>query len=110
MCENSIKLARILSSSFKVPEEQIHPESRLLEDLKADSLDASVALMDIEEAFGILVPERERTYRTVGDILQHIEELLQQPSEVQHMPPQNAGQPNGAPLNDSPLNKSGLTQ
>ena len=97
MCENSVKLARILSASFKVPEEQIRPESRLLEDLKADSLDASVALMDIEEQFGIIVPERERTYRTVGDILQHIEDLLQHPAGVQQTHPQNAGQLNGPP-------------
>jgi acyl carrier protein len=77
MNENLARLVPILSNSFKIAPELVRPEARLSEDLKADSLDASVALMDIEEAFGIIVPERERTYRTVGDILQHIEELLQ---------------------------------
>ena len=76
MNENGAKLVAILSHAFKIPPEQIHLESRLREDLKADSLDASVALMDIEEGFGVIVPERERAYRTVGDIHQHIEELL----------------------------------
>ena len=71
------KLASILSRALKVPQESIRPVSLLAEDLKADSLDASIAILDIEEHFGIQVPERERSYRTVQDILLHIEELLE---------------------------------
>jgi len=77
MNQNFEKLVPILSNAFKVPTNQIQMESLLVEDLKADSLDASMALMEVEEQFGILVPERERTYRTVSDILAHIEELMQ---------------------------------
>ncbi len=69
-------LAPILSNAFKVPVEQIRPESRLKEDLKADSLDAAIALMDVEEKFKIIVPERARVYVTVADILAHIDELV----------------------------------
>ena len=77
MSEHFEKLASILSSALKTPRESIRPESLLAEDLKADSLDASIAILDIEEQFCVQVPERERTYRTVQDILNHIEELLE---------------------------------
>ena len=69
-------LIPILSNAFKVPAAQIRPESRLKEDLNADSLDAAMAVMDIEEKFQIIVPERERIYLTVSDILAHINELV----------------------------------
>ena len=76
MTEHFEQLSTILSRALKVPKEAVHPESRLVEDLKADSLDASVAIMDIEDQFGIQVPDNARTYKTVQDILNHIEELL----------------------------------
>jgi acyl carrier protein len=72
------KLAAILSDVLKVPLEEIQRESLLLEDLKADSLDASLLMMEIEEHFDLTVPARSRTYRTVADLLLHIEELLRE--------------------------------
>ena len=72
------KLAAILSDVLKIPLEKIQRESLLFEDLKADSLDASLLMMEIEEHFDVTVPERSRTYRTVADLLLHIEELLRE--------------------------------
>src|SRR5687767_10631282 len=78
MDETFEKLAGILSSVLKIPRETIRPESRLFEDLKADSLDASMVVMEIEEQFGLLVPECQRSYNTVADMLAHVQELLAQ--------------------------------
>ena len=69
------KLVPVLSRNFKVPPERITPASRLKEDLAADSLQAAVALMDIEEEFGIIVPDDRPEYRTVQDILDRIAQL-----------------------------------
>ena len=76
MDERFEKLAEILQKVLKVPIETIRPESRLLEDLQATSLDAGMVLMEIEECFDVLVPERGREYRTVADLRAHLEELL----------------------------------
>lgn len=78
MDETFQKLAAILSDVLKVPLEKVQRESLLFEDLKADSLDASLIMMEIEEHFDLTVPERSRTYRTVSDLLLHIEELLRE--------------------------------
>ena len=78
MDENFEKLAALLSDVLKMPVEKIQRESLLLEDLKADSLDASLIVMEIEEDFDVTVPERSRNYRTVADLLLHIEELLRE--------------------------------
>ncbi len=78
MDETFRKLAAILSDVLKVPLEKVQRESLLFEDLKADSLDASLIMMEIEEHFDLTVPERSRTYRTVSDLLLHIEELLRE--------------------------------
>ena len=78
MDDNFQKLAAILSDVLKVPLERVQRESLLFEDLKADSLDASLIMMEIEEHFDLTVPERSRTYRTVSDLLLHIEELLRE--------------------------------
>ncbi|MBQ7092620.1 MAG: acyl carrier protein [Clostridia bacterium] len=53
--------------------DQITMETRLVEDLKADSLDVVELIMDIEQEYGIQVPEEELpNVHTVGDILKFI--------------------------------------
>ena len=48
----------------------IRDSSKLVEDLKADSLDVVELIMDIEQEYGIQVPEEELpNVHTVGDIL-----------------------------------------
>jgi acyl carrier protein len=76
MDKNFEKLAEIMIRDLKVPREKIVPQARLKDDLDADSLDASMVLMDIEEEFKVTVPEREREYKTVGDIFNHLNDLL----------------------------------
>ena len=51
------KIREMLSRQMDIPEESITMDSRLVEDLKADSLDVVELIMDIEQEYGIQVPE-----------------------------------------------------
>jgi acyl carrier protein len=57
-------------------EEQVNPEARLIEDLKADSLDFVELLQRLEEEFHVNVDEqRASTCRTVRDVVSYVREL-----------------------------------
>ena len=67
------KICAMLSKQMDVPADQITMETRLVEDLKADSLYVVELIMDIEQEYGIQVPEEELpNVHTVGDILKFI--------------------------------------
>jgi len=71
MFENVKKL---LADQLKVEEEKITPESRIKEDLGADSLDVLQLLMTIEEEHGIVIPDEAlATFEKVGDIVAYLE-------------------------------------
>lgn len=68
------KVVGIVVEQLGVNEDQVKPESKLVEDLGADSLDAVELVMAIEEEFGIDVPDEEaEKLLSVGDILTYIE-------------------------------------
>ena len=53
--------------------EDIRPESRLIEDLKADSANIMVMIMDLEDRFGITVDDDQiMKLRTVGDVAAYV--------------------------------------
>lgn len=52
----------------------ITPESRLVEDLKADSANVMVMILELESEFGIEVEDEViLTLKTVGDVVDYIE-------------------------------------
>ena len=54
----------------------ITADSRIKEDLGADSLDVMQLLMTIEETYGIMIPDEELAeFRTVGDIVRYLEKI-----------------------------------
>jgi acyl carrier protein len=58
------------------PEEQVKLEARLVEDLKADSLDLVELLQRLEEEFHTTVDEkRAAALRTVSDVVDYVREL-----------------------------------
>ena len=58
----------MIAEQLKVNPEDIRPESRLIEDLKADSANIMVMIMDLEDRFGITVDDDQiMKLRTVGD-------------------------------------------
>ena len=63
-------LAKVLN---KQPS-QIQMESRLIEDLEVDSLDALDLIFKLEEEFDIEIPQGELPFVTVQDVINYIQE------------------------------------
>ena len=68
------EVKKILSKQLRIPQEKITPESRILEDLGADSLNIMMLLMTIEEDYGIAIPdEKLAAFKTVGDVVSFLD-------------------------------------
>ncbi len=66
---------KVMAEQLRIPEEKITPESKIKDDLGADSLDILQLLMTIEEEYGITVPDEElAAFETVGGIVKYLEE------------------------------------
>jgi acyl carrier protein len=64
----SDRLLAFLIREFEIPAEQIHRDSRLVEDLGLDSLDLVDTVVELETSLGHRIPaERFKLLRTVGD-------------------------------------------
>lgn len=67
-------IRKLVAEQLKVDEASITPESRLIEDLKADSANIMVMIMDLEDQFGIMVEDDQiMKLRTVGDVVAYVE-------------------------------------
>lgn len=67
-------LKKILDEQLHLGGMEINLDSRIKEDLGADSLDILQLLMTIEEDHGITIPDEElATFETVGDIVNFLE-------------------------------------
>lgn len=65
----------IASEQLGVEIETIHEESRFMEDLGADSLDAAELVMSIEEQFEITIPDEDaETLTTISKAATYIDE------------------------------------
>jgi len=68
------QICAMLAKQMDIPADSITMETRLVEDLKADSLDVVELIMDIEQEYGVQVPEEELpNVHTVGDIVKLLE-------------------------------------
>ncbi len=66
----------MIAEQLKVDPARITPESRLMEDLKADSANIMVMIMDMEDKFGITVEDEQiMKLRTVGDVVSYIKSV-----------------------------------
>jgi len=64
------KVIDILVQRLSLQPAQIRPDSRLIEDLGADSLDVVEIVMQLEETFGIeITDEQAESVRTVSELL-----------------------------------------
>jgi acyl carrier protein len=67
------KVREHLSAELEIPLEQITEETRLREDLDADSLDLYELVMELEDTYGISVSEEEAAdIETVGDAVNFV--------------------------------------
>ncbi len=67
------KVKEIIADKLSIDEDDIEPDSRIAEDLGADSLDAVELVMEMEKEYGIKVPDEQAEHiRTVWDIVSYI--------------------------------------
>lgn len=67
------KVAQMIVRQFKVAPEAVTPSARLLEDLKADSANVMMLVMDLEQEFDIMMEDDALlTVKTVGDLVNYI--------------------------------------
>ncbi len=65
---------KVIAEQLKIDPAQVKPESRLVEDLHADSLDIVELVMELENTFDIQIPDEEMPkLSTVQDVVNYIE-------------------------------------
>ena len=63
-----------IAQQLKVDEASITADSRLVEDLRADSANVMVMIMDLEDNYGIVIEDDQiMNLKTVGDVVKYIE-------------------------------------
>lgn len=68
------KVRDLIAAQLQVDAATIARESRLVEDLKADSANVMIMIMELEEEFGIEVEDEViLNLKTVGDVVDYIE-------------------------------------
>lgn len=69
------KICELLADKFDADASAMTMETKIKEDLNADSLDVVELMMDLEENFGITISDEEATQMsTIGDIVKYIED------------------------------------
>ncbi len=69
------KLKEIIVEQLAVDPDEVSMEASFIDDLNADSLDLVELIMEIEEKFGIQVPDdAAEKIKTVGDAVSFIQE------------------------------------
>ena len=77
MSETFDKVKSIIAEKLSVDASKISETSSFIEDLGADSLDTVELIMQLEEAFGIQIPDEDaEKISTVGDAVKYIETHL----------------------------------
>ena len=72
------KIKPMISEKFGIDEAQITADTRIIEDLGADSLDLVDMLTIIEDDFNIVIPdEAAMNMRTVGDVVDYIQKATE---------------------------------
>ena len=73
------KIKPMISEKIGIDEAQITADTRIIEDLGADSLDLVDMLTIIEDDFNIVIPdEAAMNMRTVGDVVNFMQKASEQ--------------------------------
>lgn len=68
-------VAGLIAKQLRLDPKEVTMDKRLVEDLKADSANIMVLIMDLEDAFDMAVEDTViNQLRTVGDVVKYIEE------------------------------------
>ena len=67
------KVRELIADRLKLDIEQVQPASKFIEDLGADSLDIVEMIMQMEDDFGITIPDEDaEKIKTVGDAISYL--------------------------------------
>ena len=70
------KIVKLIAEKLNKEVEEVKMESRLVEDLGADSLDVVELVMTFEDEFGIVLPDEDVSkLKTIKDIVDYISNL-----------------------------------
>lgn len=68
------KIKKILAEQLDANEDDMSMETRIADDLGADSLDVVELLMSIEDEFEVEIPDEEIDHiKTIGDLVEYIQ-------------------------------------
>ncbi len=70
------KIQAMLAEALNISVDKVTPDAKIVDDLGADSLDVVELLSQLEEEYGIIIPDDEaENLVTVADVAKVIEEL-----------------------------------
>ena len=70
------EVQKILAKQLRIDPSKVQPESRIKEDLGADSLNILQLLMKIEDDYGIVIPDEELVhFETVADVVNYLDSV-----------------------------------
>ena len=71
------KIQAMLAEALNVPVEKVTADAKIVDDLGADSLDVVELLSQLEDEYGIMIPDEEvESLVTVADVAAQIEKLV----------------------------------
>ena len=71
------KIQALLADALNLPIEKVTPESKIVDDLGADSLDVVELLSQLEDEYGIVIPDDEvESLVTVEDVANALDKLV----------------------------------
>ena len=73
------KVAEMIADQLSISKDKITRQSRLFEDLNADSANVMMLILDLEQEFGVSVEDDVLSnMRTVDDVVSYLEEHVGQ--------------------------------
>lgn len=71
------RIKELIAEQLNVDKDSVTPETHLMKDLEADSLDAVEIIMAIEDEYEIEIPDEDaEKFQSIGDIVKFVEEQL----------------------------------
>ncbi len=71
------KIQAMLAEALNLPIEKVTKDAKIVDDLGADSLDVVELLSQLEDEYGIVIPDDEvESLVTVGDVATELEKLM----------------------------------
>lgn len=71
------KIQAMLAEALNLPIEKVTADAKIVDDLGADSLDVVELLSQLEDEYGIIIPDEEvESLVTVADVAKQIEKLV----------------------------------